>query len=228
MNDLFQNFLTILSGLSLSLSLTVVSAIFGVILAIILTMLLSYFDRGLIRLSINSYLIFFTGTPLLVQLFLIYFGPGQFPLIQESFLWVILKEKWFCAALALILNSAAYTTQLFYGAMKAVPREQYEACQVLGMSRFETIKLIIPLALRRSLPSYSNELVLIFKSTSLVFAIALMDVMGHARYFSGQTYDSLTYYCLAGIIYLVINAIMIFALRYLERIAMRFEVDYLN
>ncbi len=220
---LLNDFKTLLSGLPLSLGLTLGGAIIGFFLAILLTVLLSYFSKGIIRLLVQTYLIVFTGTPLLVQIFLIYYGPGQFEWIKHSFMWPLLSQAWFCAVLALALNSAAYTAQLFHGAMKAIPRGQYEACDALGMTRFETIQLILPLALRRALPSYSNELVLVFKSTALVCTITLMDVMGYAQYLKTQTYDALTYFCMAGVIYLCVNVIMICILRQIERVALRFE-----
>ena len=223
---MMAHFLILLSGLPLSLGLTLGGAILGFILAILLTFFLSFYEKGIVRLFIQLFLIVFTGTPLLVQIFIIYYGPGQFASIRDSFLWPLLTQAWFCAVLALALNSAAYTTQLFYGAMKGIPKGLYEASRSLGLTRFETIRLIMPLALRRALPSYSNELVLVFKSTSLVCTITLMDVMGYAQYLKGQTYDSLTYYCLAGLIYLAVNSIMITVLRYIERKVTQFERNH--
>lgn len=115
----------------------------------------------------------FTGTPLLIQFFLIYSGPGQFEWITESAAWVLLSDAWFCAMLALALNSAAYSTLLFHGAVKAIPKGQWETCAALGLSRLDTLKILVPYALKRALPSYSNEIVLVLKAHRLLQPLRL-------------------------------------------------------
>ncbi|WP_301099561.1 arginine ABC transporter permease ArtM, partial [Otariodibacter sp.] len=163
---LYDYFITITQGIPTSLLLTVVSLCVAFVLAITLTFLLSMENKG-IKAVINLFLTVFTGTPLLVQFFLIYAGPGQFQWIVDSPLWLVLSNAWFCAMLALALNSAAYTTQLFHGAVKAIPKGQWETCAALGLNRLQTLKILIPYALKRALPSYSNEIILVFKGTSL-------------------------------------------------------------
>lgn len=165
----------------------------------------------------------FTGTPLLIQFFLIYSGPGQFEWITESAAWVLLSDAWFCAMLALALNSAAYSTLLFHGAVKAIPKGQWETCAALGLSRLDTLKILVPYALKRALPSYSNEIVLVFKGTSLASTITIMDIMGYARQLYGTEYDALSIYGMAGVIYLVITGIMTIVLRKLESRVLAFE-----
>ena len=165
---MLEKFIFILEGVPLSLMLTVAALFFGFIFALFLTGVLTLWENRWPAKIARCFIIFFTGTPLLVQIFLLYTGPGQFLFIKESFLWSILSEAWFYAILALSLNSAAYTAQLFHGAVKNISKNQWEACLALGMSRFEAMKILIPLALRRALSSYSNEIVLIFKSTSCV------------------------------------------------------------
>ena len=98
--------------------------------------------------AVNLYLTLFTGTPLLVQFFLIYTGPGQFQWVVDSPLWSLFSNAWFCAALALALNSAAYSTQLFHGAVKAIPKGQWESCAALGLSRLQTLKILISLCFK--------------------------------------------------------------------------------
>lgn len=220
---MLERFIYILEGVPLSLMLTVSALFFGFILAILLTMVLTLWEGKWPAKFTRGFILFFTGTPLLVQIFLIYTGPGQFSWMQNSPLWSLFSQAWFCAVLALSLNSAAYTTQLFYGAVKNISKSQWEACLALGMSRFEAMKILLPLALRRALPSYSNEIVLIFKSTSLVQGITLLDIMGRARELVGQTYDEITYYAMAAVIYLMINAILISIAKLLERRALAFE-----
>ncbi|VTR21043.1 arginine transporter permease subunit ArtM [Actinobacillus pleuropneumoniae] len=185
---MFQDYLAVIAqGIPTSLSLTAVSLLIAFVLAVILTFLLSM-ESKLIKAIVNGYLMLFTGTPLLVQFFLIYHGPGQFQWIVDSFAWQFLSDAWFCAALALALNSAAYSTQLFHGAVKAIPKGQWETCAALGLSRLDTLKILIPYALRRALPSYSNEIILVFKGTSLASTITLLDIMGYARQLYGTEY----------------------------------------
>ncbi|WGE65329.1 arginine ABC transporter permease ArtM [Actinobacillus equuli subsp. equuli] len=220
---MFQDYLAVIAqGIPTSLSLTAVSLLIAFVLAVVFTFLLSM-ESKLIKAAVNGYLMLFTGTPLLVQFFLIYHGPGQFQWIVDSFAWQFLSDAWFCAALALALNSAAYSTQLFHGAVKAIPKGQWETCAALGLSRLDTLKILIPYALRRALPSYSNEIILVFKGTSLASTITLLDIMGYARQLYGTEYDAITIYGIAGAIYLVITGIMTILLRRVEAKVLAFE-----
>ncbi|HDV7202128.1 TPA: arginine ABC transporter permease ArtM [Mannheimia haemolytica] len=209
-------------GIGTSLQLTFVALIIAFILAIILTFILSLENRPL-KWLVNGFITLFTGTPLLIQFFLIYSSPGQFEWITESAAWVLLSDAWFCAMLALALNSAAYSTLLFHGAVKAIPKGQWETCAALGLSRLDTLKILVPYALKRALPSYSNEIVLVFKGTSLASTITIMDIMGYARQLYGTEYDALSIYGMAGVIYLVITGIMTIVLRKLESRVLAFE-----
>lgn len=215
-------FLTIAQGIPTSLLLTFVSLTIAFFMAIGLTLVLSLENR-LAKMLVNGFLTLFTGTPLLVQFFLIYAGPGQFKWIVESPVWALFSNAWFCAMLALALNSAAYTTLLFHGAVKAIPRGQWETCAALGLNRLQTLKILVPYALKRALPSYSNEIILVFKGTSLASIITIMDIMGYARQLYGTEYDALTIYGIAGAIYLIITGIMTIVLRRIERKALAFE-----
>ncbi|WP_373767350.1 arginine ABC transporter permease ArtM [Glaesserella sp.] len=217
-----EYFVTIAQGIPTSLLLTFVALVVAFFLSVGLTFLLSM-DNKLIKAAINLFLTLFTGTPLLVQFFLIYAGPGQFQWIVNSPLWGLLSNAWFCAMLALALNSTAYTTLLFHGAVKAIPKGQWETCAALGLNRLQTLKILVPYALRRALPSYSNEIILVFKGTSLASTITIMDIMGYARQLYGTEYDALTIYGLAGVIYLVITGIMTLILRKVERSVLSFE-----
>ncbi len=217
-----EYFMVIIQGVPTSLLLTFVSLIVAFFFAVGLTFLLSMENR-VIKAVINGFLTLFTGTPLLVQFFLIYAGPGQFQWIVESPFWSLLSDAWFCAMLTLALNSAAYSTLLFHGAVKAIPKGQWETCAALGLSRLQTLKILIPYALKRALPSYSNEIILVFKGTSLASTITIMDIMGYARQLYGTEYDALTIYGLAGVVYLVITGIMTVILRRVERKVLSFE-----
>lgn len=132
---MFEYLPELMKGLHTSLTLTVASLIVALILALIFTIILTLKTPVLVWL-VRGYITLFTGTPLLVQIFLIYYGPGQFPTLQEyPALWHLLSEPWLCALIALSLNSAAYTTQLFYGAIRAIPEGQCQSCSALGMSK---------------------------------------------------------------------------------------------
>ncbi|MDP8177785.1 arginine ABC transporter permease ArtM [Pasteurella skyensis] len=215
-------FITISQGISASLQLTIISLLIAFIIAVGFTFLLSM-ENKVIKLFVNMFITAFTGTPLLIQFFLIYSGPGQFQWIIDSPLWYFLSDAWFCAILALALNSAAYSTLLFHGAVKAIPKGQWEASFSLGLSRLQTLKILIPYALKRALPSYSNEIILVFKGTSLASTITIMDIMGYSRQLYGMEYDAIAIYGTAGVIYLIITGIMTLLLRKVENTVLGFE-----
>ncbi|PLR41294.1 arginine transporter permease subunit ArtM [Chimaeribacter californicus] len=212
----------ILKGLHTSLTLTVASLIAALVLSLLFTLVLSL-KTAVLSPLVRVYITLFTGTPLLVQIFLIYYGPGQFPSIQHyPWLWNLLSQPWLCAVLALSLNSAAYTTQLFYGAVRAIPAGQWQSCEALGMSKMQSLRILLPFAFKRALSSYSNEVVLVFKSTSLAYTITLMEVMGHSQLLYGRTYDVMVFGA-AGIVYLCVNGLLTLLMRLVERRALRFE-----
>lgn len=215
----------LLKGLHTSLTLTVASIAVALVLALVFTIILTLKTPFVVWL-VRGYITLFTGTPLLVQIFLIYYGPGQFPTLQEyPLLWHLLSEPWLCALIALSLNSAAYTTQLFYGAIRAIraiPEGQWQSCGALGMSKKDTLAILLPYAFKRALSSYSNEVVLVFKSTSLAYTITLMEVMGYSQLLYGRTYDVVVFGA-AGVIYLVVNGLLTLMMRLIERKALAFE-----
>lgn len=213
---------TLLQGLQTSLSLTVCALLIGFTLAVVMTVIMAG-RKGPLRWLTKGYLTLFTGTPLLIQIFLIYYGLGQFESLRNSVLWPLLSEPWFCAMLALALNSAAYSTLLFYGAVKAIPAGQWQSCSALGMTRLQTLRILVPYALKRSLPAYSNEVVLIFKGTSLASTITIMDIMGYAQQLNAQTYDTLAVFGMAGVIYLVVNGLLTILMRQMEKRMLAFE-----
>ncbi|OLQ91026.1 arginine transporter permease subunit ArtM [Vibrio ponticus] len=211
-----------LDGLATSFQLTVASLLVGCLLSLLMTVILVMRTPVLHWLS-RGLIILFTGTPLLVQIFLVYYGPGQFEWIRESILWTWLSQPWFCAMFALALNTAAYSTQLFKGAFNTIPTGQWQACKALGMSKAQSLKVLLPYALRRAVPAYSNEVILVFKGTSLASTITIMDLMGYAQRINAQTYDTLTVFGIAGLFYLVVNGVLTLLFRQLERKALAFE-----
>lgn len=210
------------NGLSVSLLLACGTLLLGLLLSLLCTAALEL-RIPVLQTVIRIYLAIFTGTPLLVQIFLIYYGPGQFACVRESWLWHWISSPGVCALLALALNSAAYSTQLFYQTLRAIPTRYWHSCIVLGMSRCQALAVIGPLALRKAIPAYGNEVTLIFKSTSLASTITLMDLMGQAQLLNNQTYDTITVFALTGAIYLLVNGGLSYLMRRVERRLLTFD-----
>ena len=208
---------TLLSGLPLTLQLAGLSIGIGFALALLLALAQQGNHRMLVW-PIRSFVAVFRGTPLLVQIFLIYYGLGQFrPTLQAVGLWWLFREPYWCAIVALSLNEAAYGSEILRGAIKAVPRGLTEAATASGMSKLLTLRLIVlPLALRNAIPNYSNEIILMVKGTSLASIITLMEITGIAQGLISQTYRAVEVFVAAGAIYLALNFAIISALNALE------------
>lgn len=161
----------------------------------------------------------FRGTPLLVQLFILYYGIGTLPFVRETpALWWLFSDGGRCAILAIALNSGAYVSEVLRGGFQAVPMGQIEAARACGMSatlRFR--RVIFPLAIRQALPAYSNEIVLVIKGTSLASTIAVMELTGHAKRLMNQNYAIVETFVMAGLLYLMINFFLLACVHLLER-----------
>jgi arginine transport system permease protein len=215
-------FLSMLNGLGITLILMLASVFFGFLLALLFTAG-QLTSRLWIKKPIEALSFFIRGTPLLVQLFLIYYGSGQFDFIRDSILWDVLRSPMACAIIALSLNTACYTSVLLLGAIQSVPKNEIDACAALGMSKWQAIRRIIfPIAFRIALPAYSNEVIIILKCTSLASTITLLDLMGVTQQLISQTYQTIQLYCLAGAIYLVLN---VFILSVFHQIEARLRVN---
>jgi octopine/nopaline transport system permease protein len=155
----------------------------------------------------RGYIYIFRSTPLLVQIFLIYYGSGQFRSFFEQIgLWVFLREAWFCAILALTLNTIAYTGEIIRGGIESVSWGQIEAARSIGMSGLLLFRRIIfPVAIRQALPAYGNELILMVKATSLASTITIVELTGMAQKIISATYRPLEVFLIVGTIYLLIN-----------------------
>jgi octopine/nopaline transport system permease protein len=208
--------LRLLAGVPLTLQLTACSVVVGVVLAAGLALLTRL--GGIAGLVARAYIFVFRGSPLLVQIFLIYYGLGQFPAVRQSILWPFLRQPWWCALLALSLNTAAYGAEVIRGGLLAVPRGQIEAGRVCGMSTFGLYhRVIMPLALRQALPAYGNEVIIMVKSTSLASVITLMEVTGIAKGIISESFRALPVFACAAAIYLAINFSIAGVVRLLER-----------
>lgn len=165
-----------------------------------------------------GYVYVFRSTPLLVQIFLIYYGSGQFrPFFEDLGLWVLLREPWFCAILALTLNTTAYTSEIIRGGIQSVPWGQIEAARAIGMSGFLLFRRIIfPVAIRQALPGYGNEIILMVKATSLASTITILEITGEAKKIIAATWSPVEVFVVAGAIYLTINFLVTRAVLWTE------------
>ena len=163
-----------------------------------------------------SYL--FRGTPLLVQIYIIYFGLGQIEFIRSNFLWVILKEPFWCAIIAFALNTGAYTSEILRSAFETIKPGVIEAGKSLGISnKIIFYKIQIPIAIRQSLPAYGNEIILMLKGTSLASTVTIMDLTGVAKHIISTTFKPVEVFILAGSIYLFMTFIVHNVIKFLER-----------
>jgi octopine/nopaline transport system permease protein len=205
-NFIWESFLRLLGGIPLTLELAFESVALGVVLAVILALMMRARFRALGFLA-DAFVFVFRGTPLLVQIFLIYYGLGQFrPELQELGLWWFFRAPYYCALLALTLNTAAYGAEIVRGGLQSVPAGQIEAARAFGMSGVTLYRRIIaPIALRQALPAYGNEVILMIKATSLASTITLMEVTGLAHKLISETFRSVEIFLAAGAIYLIVN-----------------------
>ncbi len=190
--------LTTLKLLSLSLIFGLMIGLIFAILRINKNKILSNFSYGF------SYV--FRGTPLLVQIFIIYFGLGQIEYLRSTFLWVILKEPYWCAIIAFSLNTGAYTSEILRSAFQTIKPGMIEAGKSLGIpSKIIFLKIQLPIAIKQSLPAYGNEMILMLKGTSLASTVTLMDITGVAKYIISTTFKPVEVFIVAGSIYLLIT-----------------------
>jgi octopine/nopaline transport system permease protein len=205
---LYETFLTLVSAVPLTLQLAASAIIFGAVLALGLALCRL---SGILPLDwfARAYIFVFRGTPLLVQIFLIYYGLGQFRVVRHSMFWFVLRDPYWCAVIALMLNTAAYSAEIIRGGLLAVPHGQVEAARACGMSRLLVFRRItMPLAIRQALPGYSNEMISMVKATSLASVITIMEVTGVAAKLISETYRAVEVFVVAGAIYLAINFIL--------------------
>jgi octopine/nopaline transport system permease protein len=217
---ILESFRQMLPGLPLTLQLAFVSVASGLVLAVLLAVVLVYAPRPLAWVA-AAYVFVFRGTPLLVQLFLIYYGLGQFrPALQELGVWWFFRDPVYCVITALALNTAAYGAEIVRGGLQAVAPQQIEAGRAFGMSGFRLFRrILVPQALRQALPSYGNELIIMVKATSLASTVTLMEVTGIAQKLISQTFRAVEVFIAAGVIYLVLNFLIARLVALAERAA---------
>lgn len=161
----------------------------------------------------------FRGTPLLVQIFLIYYGLGQFEAVRSSFLWEpVLSQAYWCAIIAFTMNTSAYLAEIIRGAIQAIPVGELEAADAIGMSKWQKLtRITLPRAFGIVIPAYSNEVIFMLKGSALASTIALMDIMGETRTVISKTYTSIEMFFAAGIVYLLLTWVILFIFRLFEK-----------
>ena len=207
----------LMQGATLTLELTAVSVLAGLIVAIPLGIARSS-KLWYVRSLPYAYIFFFRGTPLLIQLFLVYYGLSQFDVVRESVLWPYLRSPFWCAVITMTLHTAAYIAEILRGAIQAIPPGEIEAARALGMSRFKTlVHIVLPRAARIGLPAYSNEVILMLKASSLASTVTLLELTGMTRTIIARNYQTVDMFLAAGAIYLVMSFVLIQGFKLLER-----------
>lgn len=200
---ILQSLPLMLAGFGVTLQLLLVSGILGLILAILL-LLMRISGKFYLDWVAQVYIYIFRGTPILVQIFIIYYGLPQFDAIRDSIFWSVLREPTGCAILALTLNTGAYVSEILRGGVLSVDKGLLEAGSALGMSaRHKFIYITAPLATRLSLPAYSNDVISLLKSTALASTITITDMTGIARTIVADTYAPYEVFISLAIVYMI-------------------------
>ena len=207
----------LLSAALITLKLLSVSLIIGLFIGLFFA-ILRLNKNIFINKFAYGYSYVFRGTPLLVQIFIIYFGLGQIEYLRSTFLWVILKEPYWCAIIAFALNTGAYTSEILRSAFQTIKPGIIEAGKSLGISsNIIFYKIQIPIAIRQSLPAYGNEIILMMKGTSLASTVTIMDLTGVAKYIISTTFKPVEVFIVAGSIYLLMTFIIHNVIKFLEK-----------
>ena len=199
---MINSFPKLLNAAGITLKLLSVSLVIGLFIGLLFSILRLHKNIFLNKFA-YGYSYVFRGTPLLVQIFIIYFGLGQIEYLRSTFLWIVLKEPYWCAIIAFALNTGAYTSEILRSAFQTIKPGIIEAGKSLGISsRVIFYKIQIPIAIRQSLPAYGNEIILMMKGTSLASTVTLMDLTGVAKYIISTTFKPIEVFIVAGGIYL--------------------------
>ena len=217
MELMIDSFPRLLNATLLTIELTLLSLFFGIFVGVFFAILRTSKNKILYYLS-YYYSYIFRGTPLLVQIFIIYFGLGQVEWIRESFLWILLKEPYSCAILAFTLNTGAYSSEIFRSAFETINKGVLEAATSLGLNKINIFfKVKLPMAIKQSLPAYGNEMILMLKGTSLASTVTLLDLTGVAKHIISTTFRPIEVFIVAGSIYLLMTFIIHNIIKLLEK-----------
>ena len=214
---MINSFPKLLNAAVITLKLLSVSLIIGLFIGLFFAILRLNKNIFINRFA-YGYSYVFRGTPLLVQIFIIYFGLGQIEYLRSTVLWVILKEPYWCAIIAFALNTGAYTSEILRSAFQTIKPGIIEAGKSLGISnKVIFYKIQIPIAIRQSLPAYGNEIILMMKGTSLASTVTIMDLTGVAKYIISTTFKPIEVFIVAGGIYLFMTFIIHNVIKFLEK-----------
>jgi arginine/ornithine transport system permease protein len=206
-----------LEGLWTTIWLVAAALVLGLLLAVPLAILRTS-RNPLVSWPVFGFTYFFRGTPLLVQLFMIYYGAAQFVGLRESFAWPLLSQAWFCALLAFTLNTAAYTTEIIRGAIQATPHGEVEAARACGMSPSLMFRrILLPSAFRRALPAYGNEVIFMLHGSAVASVVTIVDLTGAARIVNSRYYTPYEAFLTAAAFYMVLTFTIVGLFRLLER-----------
>jgi octopine/nopaline transport system permease protein len=214
---MITSFPKLLSASIVTLKLLSLSLFFGLFIGLLFA-ILRLNRNPIVNKCAYGYSYIFRGTPLLVQIFIIYFGLGNIEYFRSTFLWVVFKEPYWCAIIAFALNTGAYTSEILRSAFETIKPGIIEAGKSLGISnKIIFYKIQIPVAIRQSLPAYGNEVILMMKGTSLASTVTLMDITGVAKHIVSTTYKPLEIFIMAGCIYLFMTFAIHNFIKYLEK-----------
>lgn len=214
---IIENLPLYLSGLWVTLQLLVLALGFGFALALPVAIAAAS-QRWWVNAFPRGFIYFIRGTPLLVQVYLIYRGFADFQILRESVLWHIFREAYWCALIAFSLNTAAYTAEIIRGAIVQTAVGELEAARAFGMSRFTTMRrVILPSVLRRSLPAYGNEVIFMLHGTALAGVITVVDLFGAARIVNSRYFVPFESFIAAGFFYLCLTFAIVYAFKLAER-----------
>jgi arginine/ornithine transport system permease protein len=213
---IIENLPLYLQGLRTTIVLVISSLLAGLCLAIPIA-LLAASKRKWVSALPKAYIYFFRGTPLLVQMFMIYHGMGQFEVVRESFLWVIFQQAWACALVAFALNTAGYTGEILRGTIEQTPYGEVEAAKSVGMSNAQIYRrIILPSTFRRALPAYGNEVIFMLHGSSLAGLITIVDLFGAAKIVNARNFVPFESFIAAGLFYLAITFMIVWGFKKAE------------
>ncbi len=199
-----QHWEMFLTGIGYTLLIVIVSLVVGGALSLPLAVARAY-RTPILNPIIFGYVYVFRGTPLLVQLYLIYYGLGQFEAVRDSFIWLVLRDPLWCTLISFVLNTAAYTTEIFRGAIEAIPYGEVEAAKACGMSNWlRTTRIVLPNALRRALPAYSNEIIFMVHGSVVASTVTIVDILGAGRILNAKYYLAYEGFLAAAALYMIL------------------------
>lgn len=201
-----------LEGAQMTVLLFIIAIIASIPLGFLLTLAVKSSVKPLSLLA-QGYIYIMRGTPLLLQLLLICFGLPMLPVVGEY----LVLDRFVAACLGFVLNYAAYFAEIFRGGLLAIDKGQYEASQVLGLSKWQTTtRIILPQMFRVTLPAIANESVTLVKDTALLYAVAVPELLHYAQTAVNRDFTIVPFF-VAGLIYLVMTLFLTFVFKGIER-----------